>query len=189
MTNHTATKSAKITPIDQATQFLESVKRDINRDNGAKATLKRALTGEKRHLRAVYPILLRHLDGIKYHQDEWIFAACLFASDAEQKLDLSERRNFGKSVRGLAGNTDSEGPERRFKALLDTPLEDLHSPLAALVRLMKTKGIAIDYPQLIIDLCRWTHPDQYVQDQWARAFWGAPPPVINQETQIAEGDE
>jgi CRISPR system Cascade subunit CasB len=189
MTNHTATKSVNRKPITQATQFLESVKRDIKNDNGTKATLKRALTGEKRHLRAVYPILLRYLDGIKYHQDEWIFVACLFASDSEQTLEREERSNFGKSVRGLAGNTDSKGPERRFKALLDTPLEDLHSPIAALVRLMKTKGIAIDYPQLIVDLRQWEHPDQYVQDQWARAFWGAPPPDVNQETEMAEADE
>ena len=57
---------------------------------------------------------------------------------------------------------------------LDSPLDDLRSPLAALIRLLKSKGIAINYPQLIVDLCRWDHPDQYIQDNWARAFWGAP---------------
>jgi CRISPR type I-E-associated protein CasB/Cse2 len=71
--------------------------------------------------------------------------------------------------------------------LLDTSLDNLRSPLAALVRLIKTKSIAINYPKLIADLAGWEHPDQYVQDNWARAFWGAPPqstaaePVVETE--------
>ena len=52
-------------------------------------------------------------------------------------------------------------------------LEDLRSPLNALVRQMKSKGVAINYPKLIADLQRWENPNQFVQDQWARDFWGA----------------
>jgi hypothetical protein len=40
---------------------------------------------------------------------------------------------------------------------------------------MKSKGIGIDYPKLLADLRQWENPNQYVQDLWARAFWGAPP--------------
>jgi CRISPR system Cascade subunit CasB len=189
MTTNTVTESRTSADLAKAVQFLKSVHRDIKNDNGAKATLKRAITGEPKHLRAVYPILLRYLGDTKYHVDQWIFGACLFASDSEQKLEREERSNFGKSVKGLAGNTDSEGPERRFKALLDTSLENLHIPLAALVRLMKTKGIAIDYPQLIVDLIRWDHPDQYIQDKWARTFWGAPPPTATEEIEATDEDE
>lgn len=165
----TATQTTSLN--ERATRFLESIKCNVKKDNGAKATLKRALTGEVRHLRAVYPLVLPYLGGIEYNQDEWIFVACLFAYYPQSLED--NRRNFGDSARGLASATQSEGADRRFRALLDTSLEDLRSPLGAMVRLMKSKGVAINYPKLIVDLCRWEHPDQYVQDQWARAFWGA----------------
>lgn len=165
-----------LTIIEKGARFLEFVQQKIETDNGAKATLKRALTGEARHLRAVYPIVLYPLErtGIQYNQDEWIFVACLLAY-YPQSIDGHDKRNFGQSARGLTGEGNSGGADRRFRALLDTSLADLRSPLAALVRLMKSNGIAINYPKLIIDLCRWEHPDQYVQDQWARTFWGAPP--------------
>jgi len=175
------TTTATPSTIDRATTFLKSVQRNVDKDNAAKAALKRALTGEARHLRAVYPIVLRSLSGTDYNQNEWIFVACLLAY-YPQPLDRDKPCNFGQSAGVLASKTDSEGADRRFRALLDTSLEDLRSPLSALVRLMKSKDIAIDYPKLIVDLCRWEHPDQYIQDQWARAFWGAPePPKEKQE--------
>ena len=31
----------------------------------------------------------------------------------------------------------------------------------------------IDYAQLLADLRQWEHGDHYIQDRWARAFWGA----------------
>ena len=167
MTTATQPKSE----IKRQTEFLEVIKRNVEKDNGTKATLKRALTGETRHLRAVYPLVLPYLGGIEYNQDEWIFVACLFGYYPQSLED--NRRNFGDSARGLASATQSGGADRRFRALLDTSLEDLRSPLGAIVRLMKSKGVAINYPKLIADLCPWEHPDQYVQDRWARAFWGA----------------
>jgi CRISPR system Cascade subunit CasB len=84
-----------------------------------------------------------------------------------------KQQNFGSSCRGLANNTQSEGADRRFRALLDTSLEDIQSPLTALVRQIKTKEVRIDYPQLLADLTQWEHPNQYIQDRWARTFWGA----------------
>jgi CRISPR type I-E-associated protein CasB/Cse2 len=170
------TSTPSLTTTQRAARYLESVHRKIEHDNAAKATLKRALTGEPRHLRAVYPILLSELDkaGVNYHQDEWIFVACLFAY-YPQSLDLARPQNFGYAARGLAGEGTSGGADRRFRVLLDTSLDNLRSPLSALVRLLKSKSIAIHYPQLIADLSSWEHPDQYIQDNWARAFWGAPP--------------
>ena len=184
-----------LTGYGQAATFLESIQKRLNikvelnqstgknakQDTGAVAALKRALTGEAKHLRDVYSIVLPPLEriGIKYsqdnkfHQDEWILVACLFAY-YPQKLDRDKQRNFGQSAGVLASKTDSEGADRRFRALLDTSLEDLRSPLSALVRLMKSKEIAIDYPQLIVDLSWWELSSQSVQDKWARGFWGAP---------------
>jgi CRISPR type I-E-associated protein CasB/Cse2 len=61
----------------------------------------------------------------------------------------------------------------------------LRSPLLALAQQIKSKDAeikaanklssTINYAQLITDLHTWDHSKQFVQDNWARAFWGAPP--------------
>jgi CRISPR system Cascade subunit CasB len=158
--------------LERQTKFLESLHRRIKDDNGAKATFKRALSGEERHIRNTYSMVLPYLEGIHERQQEiWIFVASL--SVYYPQTIREKQQNFGSSCRGLANNTQSEGADRRFRALLDTALEDIQSPLTALVRQIKTKEVRIDYPKLLADLCQWDHPDQYIQDRWARTFWGA----------------
>jgi CRISPR system Cascade subunit CasB len=160
------------TYLERQTKFLENLHRRIKDDNGAKATFKRALSGEERHVRNTYSMVLPYLEGIHERQQEvWIFVASL--SVYYPQAIREKQQNFGSSCRGLANNTQSEGADRRFRALLDTALADIQSPLTALVRQIKTKEVRIDYPQLLADLCQWDHPDQYIQDRWARTFWGA----------------
>lgn len=158
--------------LERQTQFLENLHRRIKNDNGAKSILKRALSGEDRHIRNTYAILLPYMPDIKWQQENWILVACLSVYYPQPIRE--NQQNFGYSCRGLANATHSEGADRRFRALLDTALEDLRSPLTALVRQIKSKEIRLDYSQLLSDLGRWEHPDQYIQDQWARTFWGAP---------------
>jgi CRISPR system Cascade subunit CasB len=167
--------TTSLTYLTRQTDFLESLHSKIKNDNGAKAVLKRALSGDDRHIRNTYSIVLPHIPDIKEHQlKNWIFVACLSVY-YPQALDRDDSKNFGYSCRGLAQANDSKGPERRFRALLDTTAEDLQSPVTSLVRQIKSKEIRLDYPQLLSDLCRWDYPDQYiqVQDRWARTFWGA----------------
>jgi CRISPR system Cascade subunit CasB len=181
------TTTEKKSPTEGARKILESIDRNIKNDNGAKASLKRVLTGEPRHIRTVYSIVLPYLGGIEYNLDEWIFVAALLAY-YPQKLDRTPSKNFGSSASGLASATNSEGADRRFRALLDTSLEDIRSPLSALIRQMKTKDITIDYPQLIVDLCGWDHPDQYVQDKWARSFWRYQAPKDDSQSTAASNN-
>jgi CRISPR system Cascade subunit CasB len=189
------TTTTSSTYLTRQTNFLESLHSKIKNDNGAKAVLKRALSDEERHIRNTYSIILPHIPDIKeYQQKTWIFVACLSVY-YPQVLDREDHKNFGYSCWGLAQATNSEGTERRFRALLDTTTEDLQSPLTSLVRQIKSKDIRLDYPQLLSDLCRWDYPDQYVQiqDRWARTFWGAvsideEPPKSSSEniTQLSE---
>jgi CRISPR system Cascade subunit CasB len=158
--------------LEKQTKFLKSLHRRFKDDNGAKALFKRALSGEERHIRNTYAMVLAYIPEMpQYLQEIWILVACL-SFYYEQPL-REEQRNFGYSCHGLANATQSEGADRRFRALLDTSLEDVRSPLTALIRQIKTKEIRLDYPQLLSDLCQWEHPDQYIQDRWARSFWGA----------------
>jgi len=162
--------------LEHEIRFLQSVSDRINRDNGAKADFKRALSNEPQHIRRVYPFVLPYIDIIpEWEQKQiWIPIACLLVY-YPQPIQVTEKpRNFGHSCRGLATATNSEGAERRFRALLDLALTDIQPPLTALVRQMKSQGIAIDYAKLLADLRQWEHPNQFIQDYWARAFWNAP---------------
>jgi len=168
----TTTQSTPRNRLEYESRFLQSVSDRIKNDNGAKADFKRALSNEPEHIRKVYPFVLPYLgNASEWEQKQiWIPVACLSVYyPSTQKIG-----NFGHSCCGLATATNSEGADRRFRALLDLALTDIQSPLTALVRQMKGKGIAIDYPQLLADLRQWEHPNQYIQDHWARAFWGAP---------------
>ena len=158
------------TRLERQTKFLESLHRRIKGDNGANAVFKRALSGEERHIRNTYSMVLPYLEGIPRRQQEvWIFVASL--SVYYPQTIREQQQNFGSSCRDLANHTHSEGADRRFRALLDTSLEDIQSPLTSLVRQIKTKEVHIDYPQLLADLCQWEQPNQYIQDNWARSFW------------------
>jgi CRISPR system Cascade subunit CasB len=158
--------------LEQQNRFLEFLHKRIANDNGAKADLKRALSGEPKHLRNIYSLVLPYLSSISdWKQDHiWIPVACLSVYYPQPIRD--QQNNFGYSCRQLANKTESEGIERRFRVLLDTASSDIQNPITALVRQMKSKEISIDYPQLIYDLNQWEHPDQYIQDKWARTFWG-----------------
>jgi len=171
----TATKATN--KLEYEVRFLKLVNDRIKNDSGAKAAFKRALSGESEHIRKIYPFVLPFLGGVSEWEQKhvWIPVACLSVYYPQAIREDDKHRNFGKSCEGLAKATTSEGADRRFRALLDLALEDISSPLTALVRQMKSRGIAIDYDQLLADLRQWDHADQYIQDRWARSFWGAVP--------------
>jgi CRISPR system Cascade subunit CasB len=172
MTPSHAEPQAKPAYLNRETEFITAIAKRIDKDTSAKAIMKRALSGDDRHLRHTYLLVLPLLRGVwEPQQALWIFVASLYAH-YPQSVRL-EPKNFGHSCRGLHNATSSGGTERRFRALLDLSLVDIEKPVTALVRQMKSKDIAIDYPLLLADLCQWEHPDQYIQDRWARTFWSA----------------
>lgn len=172
------TTTPKSSRLERATTFLDNLKQRIKNDSGAKATLKRALSGEEYHKRRTYPFLLPYLEGIsEWQQDIWIFVACLDIYHDQDKEPAP--RNFAQSCLDLQNKVPSQGPERRFRTLLDTALVDIQSPITALVRQFKSQEVKVCYPQLILDLSNWEHPDQFVQDRWARTFWRASNPAAD----------
>lgn len=72
----------------------------------------------------------------------------------------------------------SESYEKRIQALLRSDFESLPTYLRHAVAYIKSKrdvrgaAIPVDWAQLIRDIARWEHPDRYVQQQWAEAWWG-----------------
>jgi len=84
--------------------------------------------------------------------------------------------NFGASMRVLASQVQSGGPERRIVAMLTCSLAELPEHLRRSVELLKSKSIKIDWAQLLADIRHWEDEDRRVQSEWARAFWGETSP-------------
>lgn len=100
--------------------------------------------------------------------------------DAEQDPATFYRRRQDTLARG-------EDPPRpptiheRFRTLLDAELEidasgDLAYRLRGLVRMCVAADVPIDVIQLTYDLRAWRAESRYVQERWARAFYGGQPP-------------
>jgi len=67
----------------------------------------------------------------------------------------------------------------RFRTLLDAELErngtgDLPYRLRGLVRMLVAEEVPIDIVQLAHDLRGWRAQSRYVQERWAKAFYGPP---------------
>lgn len=155
-------------------------------NNGGIAIVKRAMSGEPRHItdaREFLPYMGEESRWKEIHI--WIPVTSLSVYYPQPIMRSERPNNFGFSCFLLQqeiqrGNPAAKGISRRFKALLDTSLEDMQTPLNALVRQIKQMKIkrqenefVIDYPKLLADLQKWDYPDRYIQDQWARTFWGA----------------
>ena len=189
--------------IEQASEFLRLVQKkleiefDENQiivDNtrrraaarAARAALKNSLKGDPKHLIDTYSAVSESLRkvGIEHDPEKpwnkgriWIFVAGLFAHYPQPVEPY--KGSFGKSCWLLQQeirrqSPDAKGVERRFHTLLDTAFENVQSPVATLLRQMKSKYIAVNYPQLLTDLHWWDGIDKRVQDKWARDFWRVP---------------
>lgn len=151
-------------------------------DRAALAALRRGLGKEPGEAPDVFPVLLPILpDGELSRWDERVayLVASLFAlyPDAPPWPEAARerwQRNLGASLRRLAEQTDSEGPERRFVALLNSDVADLSHHLRGVVSLLKSakQPIPVDWVQLTWDLQRWNDAERRVQKRWAGAFWG-----------------
>lgn len=90
--------------------------------------------------------------------------------------------NLGHSMALLRSKTGSEALDRRMTVLLDADFDD--SPSGALqpgelgfrlrqtVKLLASHDIGVDWRRLLEDLLSWSHPERWVQKNWARAYFG-----------------
>lgn len=149
-------------------------------DRAALAALRRGLGKEPGEAPEMFPVLLPLLPEDRlFPRDERVayLVATLFAFHPETWPAASRHRwrsNLGASMRRLARQTESNGPERRFIALLNSDEPDLPHHLRGIVGLLRAAEdpIWVDWSQLTRDLLRWTRPDREVQRRWAHAFWG-----------------
>lgn len=174
---------------------LQALVEDEDRiDRAALAALRRGLGKRPGEAPQMFPVLIPLLPpGRLSSWDEtcaYTIAALFAMHPAMWHGETSGRwtRNLGASLRRLREATDSEGPERRLVALLNSDDEDLAEHLRGVIALLRSADIPVDWQQLAYDLLNWNRTSREVQRRWARLFWGQ----IEQATsspEIANGSE
>lgn len=101
--------------------------------------------------------------------------------------------DFGASWKRAITGTDSDSIKRRFHILLDSEYDpntgdgDLPYRLRQMVRYAASKGVGVDWAQLLLDLKFWNHPEKRAQKRWARSFFANEPRNDEATTDPEEG--
>lgn len=165
--------------LNQETRFLEHLQQFVPQDTpegfrkgnrGALAALRRGLGRKPGTEIAMYPFVGSWV-GSKSDRDAepFFLVASLFALHPKHDPNL---RSLGESFSKLFRESSSpESLEHRFTALLNADREELHIHLRHAVSLLKSKGIAINYAQLIRDIRWWGERGSGTRRTLARDFW------------------
>ena len=142
----------------------------LTEDRGKLAALRRGLGLPPGTCVAMYPIVAIRLPRNipKYEEERYYLIASLFGLHPSS----SETGNMGDHMRHACSENLVQAVERRFAKLLAANWEDLSNELRQTISYLKSKGIPVNWHQLIADLKNWSHPDRFVQRKWASAFWG-----------------
>jgi CRISPR system Cascade subunit CasB len=149
--------------------YLES-KRD---NRGALAALRRGLGHTPGTVADMYPYVVPWLseDVPPWREDAYYLVAALFAYHPMKGGTGNMGDHFAKTRDPQGENT---AIERRFTALLAAHPDDLDFYLRQAVSFLKSEEVPVNWHQLLMDVIAWGHPDGYVQQRWARAFWERP---------------
>lgn len=82
--------------------------------------------------------------------------------------------NLGASLHRARDPKNHKGLDRRVEILLDADATQLGYRLRQAVKLLKSKRVRVNWPQLLSDLLKWNSSYRTVQKQWARAYFALP---------------
>lgn len=149
-------------------------------DRAALAALRRGLGKEPGEAPEMYRYVVPWVRGAAPAREEraHYLVAALFAwhcqGEGASQAAQGAGGNLGASLDTLApyGSDGRESVERRFVGLLNSHVDDVPEHLRHAVGLLRGKGIAVDWAQLLWDVERWGWEGRDVQREWARAYWG-----------------
>jgi CRISPR system Cascade subunit CasB len=143
----------------------------LREDRGALAALRRGLGQPPGTVADMYRYVVPWVpDGAKPWQEASRYQiAALFAYHPEPGGTGNMGDHFART-RDPSG--DDTAIERRFTALLAAHPEDVDFYLRQAISFLRSKDVPVNWHQLFFDLRAWGHPERYVQQQWARSFWG-----------------
>jgi CRISPR type I-E-associated protein CasB/Cse2 len=135
--------------------------RQLKDDRGAMAELRRALNPAQRH--RAWPLLAR-VGGIGNPRIEAV--AGLFAYHPDETTE----GNLGTTCRLLLrGEKDTF--DARFRRILSCDREEICERLRPIIFAAKSRGIGVNYEELLTDLCYW---GDSVKARWAKEYWDVP---------------
>lgn len=155
--------------------YLTSLTVENNR--GTLATLRRGLTGDPFYDLRLHQFIARHipdedrdsrLGGTK--EKTYYLVAALYANHP----CVTQAGNFGDHLRAATVlREDREAAERRFTALLNIRLEDIHKPLRQALNMLsfQQQNVPVNWMNLFKDLLNWDDPEKSIQRDWANGFW------------------
>jgi CRISPR system Cascade subunit CasB len=79
--------------------------------------------------------------------------------------------NFGVTLSRMRNSNNEAGLNRRVAALLDADEQQLPFRLRQLVRLAYANRVGVNWARLLRDVLGWSHPDRWVQKEWAMAYF------------------
>ena len=152
--------------LSQPAQFIERLEK---LDAGDRARLKRnagkSLAEAKEALGLFYR-LLPH--GVPVYQEEIYFLVATLFPLAEG----GGKNDLGVSLYLVQSAKNSKGLDRRVENLLDADLVQLHFRLRQAVHFLQSCRVRVNWQQLLEDLLQWDHPDRFIQQRWARSYFG-----------------
>jgi CRISPR system Cascade subunit CasB len=106
----------------------------------------------------------------RYHEEAYFLVATLFPL-----TESGGEGNLGDSLFQAYDQKHSQGLDRRVEVLLDADRDQLPFRLRQAIRFLESKRQgkrgAVNWPRLLQDLLAWEHPNRYVQENWARAYF------------------
>lgn len=168
-------------------KYLTSLNTENNR--GTLATLRRGLAGHPFYDLNMRQFIAGHIpeedrDGRFNGTTEMAYylLSSLYASHPYS----TQEGNFGNHLRTASGlRADKDAAERRFTALLNARLEDLHQPLRQALNMLDVQHqhIPVNWMALFADLLDWEDDKKSTQRSWANGFWAYEKPVKDTDDQ------
>jgi CRISPR type I-E-associated protein CasB/Cse2 len=85
--------------------------------------------------------------------------------------DAGGTGNLGAALSRAHTSDNGKGLDRRMQILLDAEGTQLAFRLRQAIRFLASNRLRVNWPVLLEDLLRWTHPARYVQRDWAHAYY------------------
>lgn len=107
-------------------------------------------------------------------QEKWFAVACIYCM-----WDWEQEQQKAKPLQNILSDlcreeTLSKSMQHRLIGLLDLKWDRdgyLLTKLVRMIKMVKTKGYAVDCVSLLTDLWDWNKDSQYIQRKWARSFY------------------
>jgi CRISPR system Cascade subunit CasB len=146
--------------------FVEHLE-TLTKDRAALAELRRGLGRAPGEAAGMFPYVIPFVSS-RYEEPDLYLIASLFALHPSS----SQSGNMGDHLYAYAKAVgDDAATTRRFVQLMRQSRAALDTPLRQHISLLKSKEIAVNWHQLMLDISGWEHEDRRVQRRWARAYW------------------